>query len=135
VARSAQSAQFFLRILWLIAVVVVITGSILPGNSLPMRMLDSLRINDKVEHFCAYAVLALLPALHERARMIVAATVGVIALGIALEYIQRYSGWRDYEVADMVADTAGVWLGLAVGLPARSLKVVRSLFSTGATGG
>jgi VanZ family protein len=118
-----------LRVIWLIAVVVVITGSILPGDSLPLRMLDRLHISDKVEHFCAYAVLALLPALHERARVIVAATIGAIALGIALEYVQRYSGWRDYEVADMIADTAGVWFGLAVGLPARSLKMVRSLFS------
>lgn len=45
---------------------------------------------------------------------------GLIALGIALEFIQAHVG-RDFEVADMAADALGVALGwaAAVVLPLR----------------
>jgi len=52
-----------LRIVWLIAVLVVIVGSLLPGASFPMRALGSLGIGDKLLHATAYAILAFLPAL------------------------------------------------------------------------
>ena len=96
-----------------------------------MRALDRLHVSDKIEHLAAYAVLALLPALHERRGFIVAAAIGAIALGIGLEYGQLYSGWRNFEVGDMVADAAGVAFGLAVGIPMRSAGLVRSLLFTG----
>jgi len=94
-----------------------------------MRALDQLHISDKIEHLAAYAVLALLPSLHERRGIIVGAAIGAVALGIALEYGQLYSGWRDFEVGDMVADAAGVCVGLALGIAMRSTGVVRSVLS------
>src|SRR5205085_3838604 len=59
-------ARQLLRALWLLAILIVIVGSLLPGDSSPMRALDRLHISDKIEHMAAYTVLALLPALHER---------------------------------------------------------------------
>ena len=44
-------------------------------------------------------------------------------LGIALEYGQLYSGWRDFEVADMAADAVGVACGLIVGVAVRSMAL------------
>ncbi len=35
----------------------------------------------------------------------------MVALGIALEYAQRATGYRSFEVADMVADALGVAIG------------------------
>ena len=118
-----------LRVVWLTAILVVIIGSLLPGNSAPMRLLDTLHVPDKVEHFLAYAVLAFLPTIHERRGFIIVAAIGAVALGVGLEYAQLYSGWRDFEVKDMVADTAGVLTGAAAGIPMRSIEVVRTLLS------
>ena len=120
-------AKKWLRILWVIAILVVIVASLLPSGSLPMRTLDLLKISDKLEHGLAYLVLALLPTLHERRSFIAMAAVGAAGLGVALEYGQLYSGWRDFEVGDMVADTAGVCVGVAAGLPLRSSRLIRSL--------
>lgn len=41
---------------------------------------------------------------------------GFIALGIALEFVQRALGYRSFEVADMIADGLGVLAGWAVAL-------------------
>ena len=35
----------------------------------------------------------------------------LVAMGIVIEYVQRWTGWRTYEVADMVADGVGVAIG------------------------
>ena len=116
-----------LRTLWLFGILIVTVGSLLPANSLAMRALDRLHINDKIEHFAAYAILVFLPVIHERPRFAIAATIGAAALGVGLEFGQLYSGWRDFEIGDMVADAAGVCFGLVVGVPVRSTAIARSL--------
>jgi VanZ family protein len=120
-----------MRAAWFLCILIVIVASLLPGSSLPMQLLDRLDLSDKFEHFAAYAVLAFLPALHERRRLVFAAAVGAVLLGVGLEYAQRYSGWRDFEVGDMVADAAGVGFGAAVGFLLRTTQSARSLFSGG----
>ncbi|MFN7998174.1 MAG: VanZ family protein [Bryobacteraceae bacterium] len=121
----------FVRAIWFLCILIVIVGSLLPGSSLPMQLLGRLELSDKFEHFAAYAVLAFLPALHERRRLVLAAAVGALLLGVGLEYAQRYSGWRDFEVGDMVADAAGVGFGAAVGLLLRTTHFARSVFRGG----
>ena len=37
-------------------------------------------------------------------------------MGVGLEYAQLYSGWRDFEVGDMLADAAGASCGLLVAI-------------------
>ena len=116
-----------LRILWLIAILVVTVMSLLPASSLPLRELDLLHVNDKVEHCLAYIVLAFLPAIHEQRRFIIAAALGAVALGVALEYGQLLTGWRDFEYGDMIADAVGVCLGVAAAVPLRATEVARSV--------
>ena len=94
-----------------------------------MQLLAALPISDKFEHFASYAALAFLPAIHERRVFLVAGVIGIIALGIALEFAQRYTGWRDFEFGDMIADVAGVCLGLALGASVRPIAA-RKLFQT-----
>jgi len=122
-------AKRLLQIVWLFAILIVIVASLLPADSLPMRALDRLDVSDKIEHFAAYAVLAFLPAIHERRGFIMAAAIGAIALGVGLEYGQLYSGWREFEIGDMVADAIGVCFGLAVGIPMRRTELLRSALS------
>src|ERR1700687_3112365 len=75
-----------LRLVWAGCALVVIIGSLLPGNSVPMQALEHLHINDKVQHALAYAVLALLPVLHEQRRNSVALLLIAVAMGVLLEF-------------------------------------------------
>jgi VanZ family protein len=105
----------------------VSVGSLLPGSSLPMRALSQLDLNDKFEHAVAYAVLAWIPAVHERRKVVVVAAISAVAMGVGLEYLQLYSGWRDFEVGDIIADAGGVSCGIAAALPFRSAALFRSV--------
>jgi len=114
---------------------MVIVASLLPSESAPIRALELLDLSDKVEHTVAYAALALLPAIHERRKFVIGAAAAAVVLGIVLEYGQLYTGWRDFEVADMVADTIGVCVGLAFGLLLRNAKLTRSVLTHGVAKG
>ena len=123
----SEGRKRLLRGLWLAAILTVIAGSLLPGDSTPIRMLDRLDISDKLQHFAAYAVLAFLPAIHERRRFVIRAVLFAVALGIALEFGQLDSPGRDFEIGDMAADTIGVCAGLMIGAPLRTSTLIRSL--------
>ena len=110
-----------LRLVWAVAVVVVIVGSLLPADSSAIRTISELPVNDKVQHGLAYAVLALLPVLHERLRTAAVILVLVAALGVALEFGQLYSPGRSFDTQDMMADLAGEAVGAVIGLFLRRL--------------
>ncbi len=114
--------QSALRMVWAFAVMVVIWLTLLPSTSLPIRELALLHINDKVEHFGAYTALAFLPTLHERRRFLFLAALGLVALGVLLEFGQLHSFGRQFEVRDMVADAMGVLIGVAIAWPMRAAK-------------
>jgi VanZ family protein len=62
---------------------------------------------DKLGHFAAYATLMFWFAqLDTRHRL--AYAIGFIALGVALEFAQRLTGYRTFEAGDMGAETIGV---------------------------
>lgn len=67
---------------------------------------------DKLGHLAAYGLVMLwfaqpYTALRQRIWL----AIGMVALGVALEYAQRATGYRTFEVADMVADALGVAIG------------------------
>ena len=105
-----------LRLVWAAAVVVVITGSLLPGDSSAMQTISGLHVNDKVQHGLSYAVLAWLPVLHERLRIAAVLLVLVAALGVLVEFGQLYSPGRSFDIHDMIADFAGIVAGAVIGL-------------------
>jgi VanZ family protein len=112
--ETSPTVPPLLRIAWLVALVLVVVGSLLPPSSAPMEELARLPVSDKVEHVAGYFVLAFLPALHESRRRALQLAAAAVALGVLLEFIQP-SFSRDFEVGDMVADAVGAGLGLAVG--------------------
>lgn len=85
-----------------------------------MQLLEALPVSDKVLHFCAYAVLAFLPVLHERLRTAVGIAACLTLVGVAVEFGQSLGGSRLFETADMAANGGGVLFGLLAGLPHRS---------------
>lgn len=67
---------------------------------------------DKIGHFAAYGLVTLWfaqPYAGLRQRIWLA--LGMVALGIAVEYAQRATGYRSFEIADMAADALGVAIG------------------------
>lgn len=67
---------------------------------------------DKLGHMLAYGVLTycwaqVLTAKRQR----LALALSFIALGVILEYIQGWTGWRTFDYYDMLANTAGVVTG------------------------
>ena len=76
-------------------------------------------LGDKLGHFAAYGTLMFwFCQLYARRATRAAYAVAFVAMGIALEFIQGATGYRSYEVFDMVANTVGVLLGW--GLAART---------------
>jgi VanZ family protein len=64
---------------------------------------------DKLGHLAAYATLMFWFAqLDTRHRMRLAYAIGFVTLGVALEFAQRLTDYRTFEVADMGADAVGV---------------------------
>ena len=77
---------------------------------------------DKLGHLAAYgAAMFWFCQLYPRLATRAAYAAGLIAMGVALEFVQRALGYRSFEVLDMVADAIGVALGFAAALAAPPL--------------
>jgi len=106
-----------LRSLWLAAgwllVFLVVYLSLRPGGALlPETFID------KLQHVIAYAVLMYwFAGLYALRPVRACYATGFIALGIALEFIQLWSGYRSFDPGDMVADAVGVAAGWLLAPP------------------
>lgn len=107
--------------IWLALVALTVWGSLTPGSEMPQP-----GISDKVIHFTAYWILAIIPAWQfEPARFGFWSGLSMMILGVVLEFGQGYVPQRSFEVEDMIANTAGVILGLGLGTWLRHLKTTR----------
>jgi hypothetical protein len=75
---------------------------------------------DKIIHFSGYFILSVTFVLALRPRWIVLSLVGLVAIGVAIEFLQRHTG-RQFDVTDMVADAIGVVAGGIAGLAIRGI--------------
>lgn len=72
---------------------------------------------DEAAHITAYALLMLWPAfIIKDVRKTLVVALGMIAIGGATEYLQRYSPERTASWSDFSLNTLGVITGLATGL-------------------
>jgi len=94
---------------------------LLPGRSPLLRWVGSFGVNDKIEHFAAYLVLAAIPALGFEARRGVFGALSMIVLGALLDEAQKFIPGRSFEFADIAANAVGVLSGLGFAWMARSL--------------
>lgn len=88
----------------------------LPGSALPGAGIFILQGLDKIVHFILFGGITLLWGLYIRRthsypkqfKMLLLAALFSIALGITLEYVQRYYiSNRTFDVNDIIADTIG----------------------------
>ena len=96
--------------LWMLAIGVVVAGSLLPAKDLP-----SVQVNDKFEHFIAYALLSAgAVQLFVRRLSWGFVCVLLVLMGIGLEYLQAQMALgRMLDRNDALANTIGVLIGLA----------------------
>jgi VanZ family protein len=90
--------------LTMIAFVVFETLTALPIDS-------GIKISDKAMHFLAYFGMMgwFVQIFHKRMQQLWLAA-GFVCLGVALEFLQGWGGFRQYELADMLANATGVIL-------------------------
>ena len=76
-------------------------------------------LSDKLAHGLTYFVLASWFAALSAPRRYTRVGAGLLGLGIAIELLQARTGYRTAEVADGLANLAGILAGLAIGLATR----------------
>jgi len=115
VCREAKSLRFnrlWLAIGWSLVLLVVYLSLTPQPLEIPVDE------GDKMGHTLAYAVLMLwFSQLHFVSWKRLQLGGSLIALAIALEFAQRYTGYRSFEIADMVAGGAGVVIGWCLAPP------------------
>ncbi len=92
----------------LVWVIVVFYLSLMPHPPQPMNFWGA----DKLQHALTYWLLMLwfCQVYRQRtSRMVLA--MALVAMGIAIEYLQRETGYRLFEYADMAANATGVVVG------------------------
>ena len=111
-ARALRWVNVWLATGWcLIAAVIYL--SLTPA---PPKM--DMPAGDKIGHVLAYTALMfwfIQIYYARRSRVLIA--LGFVLLGISLEFLQGLGGERQFEVADMIANTAGVMIGWISGPP------------------
>ena len=71
---------------------------------------------DKLGHFLSYSALGFWFSQFYVGRTRLFYLLGFVAMGIAIEFAQGATGYRNFELADMAANTLGVAAGWAAAL-------------------
>lgn len=109
--RALRHSRAWLA-LWVLALVVVAVGSLLPPSALP----EAPRVSDKLVHVAMYFVLmAAAVQLFVSRQALLAVALALAGFGLLLELAQgALTTSRMFEWADVGANTLGVALGLAL---------------------
>jgi len=108
---SLRYPKLWLGFGWALLIAVTV-GSLLPG-------VDRLNVDmhDKVMHFSSYFLLMIwFAGLYERTRHYFVIALILVALGIALDLMQGQMPYRQFDLLDIVANTAGVMSGFILAL-------------------
>lgn len=110
--RLAWPVPEAFAVFWGGCVIFVAWQSLLPRPDVPFSFENA----DKLLHLLGYFGLAVLPyAGFREERQARAAALCMIALGALLEFGQGFIPERSMSLADMAANTLGVFLGILVG--------------------
>ncbi len=100
--------------LWL-AIGILLLAAVLAGSLAPdPDRLMPIHLWDKTQHAGAYAVLAIWFGWVYQRRYYVLVALGLVAYGVLIEFLQGASGYRMFDVSDMLADAIGVAIGLVI---------------------
>jgi VanZ family protein len=126
-ARELRVRRLWLVLGWMLVLLVVYL-SLAPA---PIEL--EIEQGDKLSHILAYLVLmSWFANLYESHGQRIGFALGFILLGIALEFVQRWIGYRSFEMADMAAGTVGVVIGWILVAPRTPnyLQLIEKIFKT-----
>jgi VanZ family protein len=107
---SLAYPRFWSAVGWLL-VAGVVAGSLLPAPTVANLTFS---LNDKVMHSGAYCLLMLwFSGLYRRSLYLAIGAV-LLTLGVGLDFLQSFTRTRSLDWHDMVANAAGVVLGLVL---------------------
>src|SRR5262245_37633075 len=110
-----RARPFWLVVGWTLVMLVIYLSLTPAPVTLPMRE------GDKISHALAYMVLmSWFANLYSSMSIRAAFAAGFIVLGVILEFVQLWTGYRSFELADMAAGAFGVaagWLTAPPRLP------------------
>ncbi len=109
--KSFPCAGFFFFI-GFIAIMVVVGVCLMPINQLALPSFYGL---DKIEHFFTYFVLSLYFCQVIRQRFYLHCVGLLVMMGILIECLQILTGYRMFDLWDIVANTLGVAAGYFIG--------------------
>jgi VanZ family protein len=107
-SQAYRYRTWWLALGWLGVAVVLVLSLVPLSGDLPEG-------SDKLSHFAVYGVLTFwFGMLHPGWRRQAVVALGFVAMGVCIEFLQGLTSYRSFEVADMIANTIGVGLGLGV---------------------
>jgi VanZ family protein len=115
--RDLFPAKLKARRLWLaLGWTLILLVTYLSLTPAPIEL--PLEEGDKFSHILAYLVLmSWFANLYETRAQRIGFALGFIVLGVALEFLQRWTGYRSFQVTDMAASAVGVALGWMLAPP------------------
>ena len=115
-----SSTNPILRTLWISSIILVVFLSLSPKIDIPFEFRES----DKVAHFVAYLWLAVLPFFAFSPPAALRRALFMVPLGIGLEFAQIMVPGRSFSFGDILANIAGIALGIwMAGALKKRLKV------------
>ncbi len=123
-------------IAWSVWMLCVVIGTLSSGDSALMGTVGRLHIDDKVLHFCAYAVLSFLAVTGFRDRRRgIAAGLSMFIVGCLLELAQHFSPGRSVDFGDAMANGGGVCCGVLLApVIGRMIPLRRAASDSGGAG-
>lgn len=106
------------RIGLVIALAILTWASLEPIDRLPVAP----NVSDKVLHLSAYAALGAVAALAQRRPRVIITVLLITVFGLLLEILQGRTGYRTFDLQDLLADAIGAAFGVLL---------VTALFSLG----
>lgn len=114
---SRDTLRILARAAFVLAVLVVIVGSLTPAAEMP-----EIAVSDKIQHFAAYAGLAFLALVGwPRQGPFGWPVMSVVVAGPTIEVLQHLVPGRSASVGDAAADIAGVVIGVLCAFGLRRL--------------
>lgn len=108
-----------LLVIWLVGCAAIIAGSLIPALAPPEATIALLPL-DKLLHFGAYGVIALLPQVAiARPAAASLTALSMMLLGGAIELAQVHMAGRMASLDDALVNAVGVFGGMALGLALR----------------
>jgi VanZ family protein len=111
-ATPIEHRRLWLALGWALVLGVIVLSVIPAPIQVPVVE------GDKLGHLLAYGTLMVwFSNLYDESNPRIILAIGLVAMGIILEFVQRWSGYRTFEIADMAANAIGVLAGWALSPP------------------